>query len=288
MNRLRKISCEHCAVQNSRQAFTLVELLVVIAIIGLLSSVAIVAMGNSRDKAKIASGQSFDQSLQHGLGDQLVAEWSFNECSGNTVADSSGSGNTATFGGGAGWSTNNAPLGSGCSGNFTGANYLYTSLNLQYPSVTFSAWVYPTSTTGYNEIMAKEAQYKFRIHNGYLEALMSCNGSSWSYPLYLTGVAVPANAWSMITLSVDSTNQMTKLFLNGQEVGRVATCSITAFNAAAIAIGSYWTGGAAEPFNGNIDNARIYSTTLSLSQIQKLYAEGLPAHTVAVAESSVF
>lgn len=36
------------------KAFTLIELLVVIAIIGLISSVALVAMNKSRDKAKIA------------------------------------------------------------------------------------------------------------------------------------------------------------------------------------------------------------------------------------------
>jgi prepilin-type N-terminal cleavage/methylation domain-containing protein len=257
-----------------RRAFTLVELLVVIAIVGLLSGVAIVSLNNSRDKAKIAAGQSLDQSIRQALGDQLIGEWLMNECSGNTAADISGSGNTATWSGGASWSTSNAPGGSGCSASFTGSNFLATSLNLQKPSVTFTAWVYPTSTSGYNEIMSKEAQYKYRIHDGALEALMGCTGSGWSHAMYLSNVQVPTNAWSMLALSVDSVNLTTTLYMNGRIVGKIDTCAIASYNANALAIGSYSPVTAAEPFHGNIDEARIYTTALSLSQIEKLYAEG--------------
>ena len=267
-----------------RKAFTLVELLVVIAIVGLISTVAAVSMNNSRDKAKIAAGQSFDQSMRHGLGDQLVGEWLMNECSGNTTGDISGNGNTATFGVASAWGTN-APGNAGCSASFTGTNYLGTTLNVQSPNVTFSAWVYPTSTTGYNEIISKEAQYKFRIHEGNLEALMSCAGVGWSYALYLTKPQVPINNWSMVALTIDSVNQTAALYLNGNMVGKTSTCTVTAYNGNAIGIGSSYSTLAHEPFHGNIDDARVYTSSLGLAQIKKIYAENLPTYLLAMQKS---
>ena len=43
--------------KNNKKGFTLIELLVVIAIIGLLSSVVLVSMQGTRQKAKIAKAQ---------------------------------------------------------------------------------------------------------------------------------------------------------------------------------------------------------------------------------------
>ena len=256
-----------------RSAFTLVELLVVIAIVGLLSSVAVVATSNSRDKAKVAAGQSFDQSLRHGLGDQLVGEWLMNECSGNTAADSSGSGSTATWSGGAGWSTSNAPGSSGCSAGFSGSNQLSSSLNLQSPNVTFSAWVYPTSVAGWNTVIGKELQYRLDIHDGKPRYVISCNGTNWIAQGEATGPLVPTNSWSMIALSVDSVNQNATLYLNGNAVNKGTTCNITAYNANPVTMGLV--------FYGRIDDVRTYTNAVSLSQIQKMYAEGLPAHQLA-------
>jgi len=262
-----------------RHAFTLVELLVVISIIGLLSTIAIVSMNASRDKAKQASGQSFDQSVRHGIGDQTIGEWLFNECSGNTASDASGSGNTATFGVASGWSTNTLTK-TGCSAAFSGSNYLSTSLNLQSPSVTFTAWIYPTDVSGYNAIIAKDLQYKYMINNGNIYTLTSCNGTSWNGS-DLTGTPVPANTWSMSALSVDSTNQTVTLYLNGHVAAKASACTVAAYNSNALAIGSDSASSAYHPFHGNIDDARVYTTAISLAQAHELYAEGLSSHQLA-------
>lgn len=52
---------------KNRKGFTLVELLVVVAIIGLLSTLAVVALGNARQKARDAKRVSDIKQIQTGL-----------------------------------------------------------------------------------------------------------------------------------------------------------------------------------------------------------------------------
>jgi prepilin-type N-terminal cleavage/methylation domain-containing protein len=133
-----------------RKAFTLVELLVVISIIGLLSSIAVVSMGSSREKARLASGQQFAASVDHAVGDQIVGQWNFDECSGTVANDTSGNGNNGAFVGSPTWSTN-TPSGKGCSLNFNAVgNYISVpdsnSLDLA-SNFTISFWVYLNVST---------------------------------------------------------------------------------------------------------------------------------------------
>ena len=69
-------------------AFTLIELLVVIAIIGILSALIIVGMSSATEKANIAKGQAFSNSLRNSVLDNLLAEWKFSEGAGAMIADS--------------------------------------------------------------------------------------------------------------------------------------------------------------------------------------------------------
>ena len=83
------------------KSFTLIELLVVIAIIGLLASIILVSLKGVREKAEIAKGLEFSQSIQHALGADAVGIWSFDDCGNDgdthtTLADTSGYGNNGT------------------------------------------------------------------------------------------------------------------------------------------------------------------------------------------------
>ena len=107
---------------RASSAFTLIELLVVIAIIGTLSSVVMASVNSAREKARIAAGMSLASSIHNSLGDALVTEWAFNDCSGSSAVDSAGVGN-GTLVGAADWSTD-TPDNRGCSLLLTPTSYV--------------------------------------------------------------------------------------------------------------------------------------------------------------------
>src|SRR3989344_5308294 len=95
-------------IHMNKRGFTLIELLVVIAIIGLLATFAVVQLSGAREKARVAKGLSFQQSLLRSLGDDAAGIWNFDECSGSVANDMSGSGNNGAISSAAGWSTETA------------------------------------------------------------------------------------------------------------------------------------------------------------------------------------
>ncbi len=81
---------------KNKKAFTLIELLVVIAIVGLISSIVLVNLKGTREKARIAKALDFSHTIQHTLGAYAVGIWRFEEI-GDTALDSSGYGNHGTI-----------------------------------------------------------------------------------------------------------------------------------------------------------------------------------------------
>lgn len=86
---------------NNRKGFTLVELLVVVAIIGLLSTLAVVALGNARQKARDARRVSDIKQIQTGLELYFSDNNSYPIVAAATVLGSTGQ----TLSSGAGFST---------------------------------------------------------------------------------------------------------------------------------------------------------------------------------------
>jgi type II secretion system protein G len=113
--------------QMNKKGFTLIELLVVVAIIGLLSTLAVVALGNAREKARDARRLSDLKQLQTALELYYTDNTAYPTASGVTL----GAGDYACLGSG-GWSA----VGSACSSPYMGQvpsdplssqNYVYTS-----------------------------------------------------------------------------------------------------------------------------------------------------------------
>jgi hypothetical protein len=142
--------------------------------------------------------------------------YDFEEGSGSTTADASGSGNTLTLNGsGVSWTTAGH---SGGALNFDGASgYVEaadsSTLNPR-EELTISAWVYQMAgnASGDNTIAVKETQYGLWIVNGQLQmAVQTATGPVWRY----TGSgAVPLNTWTHVKGTYDGVALRT--FVNGQ------------------------------------------------------------------------
>ena len=131
-------------MQNSKKGFTLIELLVVIAIIGLLSTLAVVALNSARQRSRDAKRVADIRQIQTAL------ELGFSETNGYPVAASAvtlGAGSEKVLcnnAGTAAWQATSASCTTVYMGLVPsnpspgGANYSYTSNGTSSYSVTFT------------------------------------------------------------------------------------------------------------------------------------------------------
>ena len=272
--------------------FTIIELLVVIALLGLFASLVLVALRNARDRAKITASLQFEANVYHALGAYAAGFWDFNEGSGSTAKDTSGDNNNCTIND-ADWTTIR-PSNEGSSLKFKGfaTSYLNCGNNISdaiEKGGTISIWIYPISRGGLFSIAdgTNWEQQRVVLHfyggsNGDKLGLTLSNGNPAGYATYYSNYVVPLNQWTQIVVSWDGTN--VKHYFDGkldktQSQGGIVP-EITNISGQLLIIGK--ADGVASFFNGYIDNVRIFSSPISSSQIQKLYAEGAERHGLAV------
>ena len=272
---------------KKEESFTLIELLVVIAIIGLLSAIVIVNLMGSRERAKVASGMQFSDTLRASLSDAVVSWWSFNEGSGNTVGDTWG-GNTGTING-ASWIK-------GVAGDaliFDGSNdYVQVPNN---PSLNFSAtesftieiWIKTSKGDTTQRIVSK-----FSLGDGYLFWVYYygpspgwCNRVKFlvktggSYGDALGTTVVTDGRWHHVVGVRDTTTHLVRLYVDGEEDARSYDSSSSLETPAPFYIGNLLPDN--QPFHGIIDEVRVYNRALTALEIQKRYAQGLKKFKLA-------
>ncbi|NCU28315.1 MAG: prepilin-type N-terminal cleavage/methylation domain-containing protein [Candidatus Moranbacteria bacterium] len=191
------------------RGFTLIELLVVVGIVGVLSGVILVAVNSIRDKARLSAGKQADANILHGIGDQMVGEWKFDDSS-NPWIDTSGSNNNGSCSGSScptlvvGYNGRNAA-------SFDGADWIEildsSSLDIT-TNLTITAW-FKTTNAGNHVIVGKNHLSSYYVN-------MSSNGVSF----YTNGVVTSANGafnddkWHQVIVTQDSLEKK-KLYIDG-------------------------------------------------------------------------
>jgi len=271
------------------KSFTLIELLVVIVIIGILAGVIIVSVSSSINKATIAKLKVFENNIQNELGANMVSRWKLDEISGVTTPDAWGI-NTGTLGDGITPSTYpTAKTETGCVAgtcmSFDGINdYVQiqnsTTLEENYKGFTVSAWVKYTETQtgldGYGYIVQKNINRNI----GGAPFVLSVLFKKINFTMYNTttsmGISSPLDYndgnWHHVASVYD--NQRTALYVDGINVKSIASISFTNNNGY-LSIGGTKYDSTMRPFNGSIDDVRIYNGALSTSQIKQEYIAGL-------------
>jgi prepilin-type N-terminal cleavage/methylation domain-containing protein len=261
----------------NNKAFTLIELLVVIAVIGILSTLVLVYLGGTQEKARVAKSFKFAGSTEHVLGADLIGRWDFDEGAGVFATDTSGYGYHGTILGATySTSTPNSIVGSGSGKYSLSFDGFSSSVNIPEDitranmPLTIELWAKPaidgTNTASSQPLISTDFifihirssfnQINFRYDNAVAYASVYSLGSGYRDWVYIVGV-------------FDGTNK-TELYINGelkdQDTHAVGPAS------------NYNTYIGRQPgdtisFSGLVDNVRIYSTTLSAMDIQQHYTE---------------
>ncbi len=271
------------------KSFTLIEILVVIVVIGILSSFILVGMSSITDKANIAKGQAFSNSLRNSLLTNLVSEWKFD---GIGVADGQSADETYIKDS---WGSNNGTIinhqpdvnsGSSCvSGSclsFAGANTDYVAIgdigtfDFDTSNFTLSVWAKPFLLNADNRLITKwnngSNGWALNVYNadGYLDFVTN-NGTVFTRTR--SASLIKTSNWYYFVAIKNGTDG--KMFIDGVEPVYAMKDSMVnpTVNNYGLFIGAEYS--ATWYFTGLIDEVRIYNQATSSSQIKQNYYLGL-------------
>ena len=198
------------------------------------------------------------QGYSHGsLTEGLVAYYPMSPGEGSTLIDEAID-NDGTING-ASWSTDSR-IGEACLSFDGGDDHVEVpdsaSLDITGSELTMSAWVYMNSVPSNNKdmILNKENEYEMAVGTSGTVEWAIRRGGNWSW--IDSGVSVPTSSWTLVSISY--TGSEVKIHKNGS-LGD--TYSLTG-----------WRSSDGEsPWNGKIDDIRIYDRPLSTPEIEALF-----------------
>ena len=168
--------------------------------------------------------------------------------------------------------------------NGTGYLNCGNTSSLQLTQGTVGAWIKTSNSIPTNRAIAVKygAYGMYLLTGGALGVTDVCTGLPTS-----AGQALNDNKWHYVAFSFKSNVASgSRLYVDGSLVGsafsyEMSPCfSTTQANQLNIGAGDTSIG-IPDGFIGNIDDVAVYTQALATGDIQKIYTEGLPAHTLA-------
>jgi len=260
-----------------QKGFTLIELLVVVAIIGVIASIVLVNLSGQREKATLARGQQFSQSINNSLGAEAIGIWSFDKIeAGNTVIDVSGFNNNGIVYGAI---PVQGIMRQALSFDGTINTYMIKNPIRNFPSteITVEFWMKSPSSPAKNGTpFSYGGGNEFLIYNyNNFEIYIGGMGRA-------TGVSANDNNWHHIAVVWKSAGGNVTVYKDGKIAysGNNFRSGYPIINGRSLVLGQEQDsegGGfdASQAFLGLLDEVRIYGQVLDSAEIQKHYAEGL-------------
>lgn len=218
----------------------------------------------------------------------LAGVWQFDEGSGLTSADGSGSGNTAQFACTAALCVStptfaSGPPSLGSAASFSGLAYGVVRTQNAFPSfaddLTVEAWVYPATASqpdyaGLVSIGNKGAEdFSLDVVSGRFRFLATHGPDKAASPA--TG-SIATNAWTHVVGVHDSVAATATLYLNGSAVSTVTGVPSRSNSGLKLNIGNRPDAGGAYtlPFYGRLDSVRVLHRAMKATEVLADYQGG--------------
>ncbi|PJA67762.1 hypothetical protein CO157_02735, partial [Candidatus Peregrinibacteria bacterium CG_4_9_14_3_um_filter_49_12] len=251
-------------------------------------------LSNTIDCTVIADGAGYSLSWQGGPQDYgLVGHWKFDETSGTTAYDLSGQAHNGTHVGTLAISSNVPTTHiSTRSLDFSGDDYV-TVGDLELTSGTVSMWIRPSVVAAGSENRLFSQTDSSTAEGGALGvgisgkgngALSVWDGASWENVSDTNAIA--ADTWTHVAVVYQGAGGNVNAFINGQLQPQTATSDFD-FDGYTAAIGANFRLQHGNKWSGQIDEVRVYSSTLTGAAVLALANTGPPASMVSAALDTI-
>jgi hypothetical protein len=172
--------------------------------------------------------------------------------------------------------------------SFNGVNSVIQApdaLHLRPVNMTASVWVYNQSTSGFHSIVGKSIGtsvcdswqiFIYGTAGGVPFSAVSCSDAGSGFTPFLVTPRTD-NVWVHLVYVFDDDNNLVKLYKNNVLVQNEATSNSIAYDNRPLMMGLTYEGGNLDfPFNGKIDDVRLYNRALNTTEIAALFNEGQP------------